>query len=67
MNIARDGFYFLSTPELYRRGMQLNVTWIYSPLPESPRPNYVGKIVRVDTLSQHRCGVAVQLVQPIFA
>ncbi len=47
--------------------MQLNVTWLYSPAPESPRPNYVGKIVRVDTLSQHRCGVAVQLVQPIVS
>ncbi|MCL5287676.1 MAG: hypothetical protein M1453_06750 [Acidobacteria bacterium] len=67
VNIARDGFYFLSSPQLYRRGMQLNVTWIYSPLSDGRRPNYVGKIVRVDPLSAHRCGVAVQLVQPIFA
>ncbi len=67
VNIARDGFYFLSSPALYRRGMQLNVTWIYSPLPDVPHHNYVGKIVRVDALSSQRCGVAVQLVQPIFA
>ena len=67
LNIARDGFYFLSSPALYKRGMQLNVTWIYSSRPESPGSNYVGKIVRVDSLSSHRCGVAVQLVQPIFS
>lgn len=67
LNIARDGFYFLSRPELYRWGMQLNVTWLYSPMPESPRSNYVGKIVRVDSLSRNCCGVAVQLVQPIVS
>jgi hypothetical protein len=65
LNIARDGFYFLSTPELYRRGMQLNVTWLYASLPESRKSNYVGKIVRVDALSRNFAGIAVQLVQPI--
>jgi hypothetical protein len=65
LNIARDGFYFLSSPSLYRRGMQLNVTWLYSALPESRQSNYVGKIVRVEALSRNFSGVAVQLVQPI--
>jgi len=64
-NIARDGFYFLSSPTLYRRGMQLNVTWLYAPVPESRLSNFVGKIVRVDALSRNFSGVAVQLVQPI--
>lgn len=65
LNIARDGFYFLASSALYRRGMQLNVTWLYSSLPESPQSNYVGKIVRVDSLSRNSSGIAVQLVQPI--
>lgn len=64
-NIARDGFYFLSSPALYRRGMQLNVTWLYASVPESRQSNYVGKIVRVDAVSRNFSGVAVQLVQPI--
>ena len=67
VNIARDGFYFLCSHAHYRRGMQLNVTWVYSPLADSPRPNYVGKIVRVDPLDRNCCGIAVHLVQPIFA
>lgn len=65
LNIARDGFYFLSSPALYRRGMQLNMTWLYSSSPESPRPNYVGKIVRVEEVSRNFSGIAVHLVQPI--
>jgi hypothetical protein len=65
LNIARDGVYFLSSPALYRRGMQLNVTWLYASVPESRQSNYVGKIVRVEALSRNFSGVAVQLVQPI--
>jgi len=65
LNIARDGVYFLSSPAWYRRGMKLNVTWLYASAPESRQSNYVGKIVRVESLSRNFSGVAVQLVQPI--
>ncbi len=47
--------------------MQLNVTWLYSSVPESRQSNYVGKIVRVDAVSRDFSGVAVQLVQPIVS
>ena len=65
VNITRDGFYFLSSLASYRRGMQLIVTWLNSASPDNSSIDFIGKIVRIDSCSRNRWGVAVQLVQPI--
>ena len=67
VNIARDGFYFLSSLASYRRGMQLFVTLLSSISSENSSNDFIGKIVRIDSYAQDRRGVAVQLVQPIFS
>jgi hypothetical protein len=65
VNIMRDGFYFFSSLASYRRGMQLIVTWLNSASPDNSSIDFIGKIVRIDSCSRNRWGVAVQLVQPI--
>jgi len=67
VNVARDGLYFLSRSGSYRRGMQLIVIWPHSTLPEGPRFENIGKVLRVDPFTNSLRGVAVQLVQPILS
>ncbi len=61
MNVCRDGIYFPTELPGYRQGMELFVTFPYSDMPGAINLDYLGSVVRVDTLTHGRFGVAVHL------
>ena len=66
-NVSRDGIYFVSHIRTYTEGMRLHVAVPHhSPRNEQDR-EYLGQVVRVDTLHAGRFGVAVQLLSPWLA
>ena len=62
LNASQDGIYFATWREVYYEAMRLFVTYPYSTSAPSVACEYIGQIVRVDRLTDGRCGVAVQLV-----
>jgi PilZ domain len=61
-NVSRDGIYFVSRNNVYREGMRLLVE-VPHHFPHEPQDReYLGQVVRVDTLPDARWGVAVQLL-----
>lgn len=65
LNASRDGVYYASSCQKYRVGMQLRVTFPYSNLAYSRNVDFLGRVVRIDTLSDGRLGVAVDLQMTI--
>ncbi len=61
LNASRDGVYFSTESQAYRIGMQLRVTFPYSNLPHSRNVDFLGRVVRIDTLADGRLGIAVDL------
>lgn len=61
-NVSRDGIYFVSQKASYHEGMRLFVA-VPHHLPHEPQDReYLGQVVRVDTLLEGRFGIAVQLL-----
>jgi hypothetical protein len=61
-NVSRDGIYFVSRLDSYYEGMRLFVA-VPHHLPSEPQDReYLGQVVRVDTLLDARFGIAVQLL-----
>jgi len=63
-NVSKDGIYFVSRIRTYAEGMRLHVTVPHhSPRNEQDR-EYLGQVVRINTLSEGQFGIAVQLLSP---
>jgi hypothetical protein len=61
-NVSRDGIYFVSRIHAYSEGMRLFVA-VPHHAPRDPQDReYLGQVVRVDTLLEGRFGIAVQLL-----
>jgi hypothetical protein len=61
-NVSRDGIYFVSRNNVYREGARLRVA-VPHHFPHEPQDReYLGQVVRVDTLPASRWGIAVQLL-----
>jgi hypothetical protein len=61
-NVSRDGIYFVSRNNVYREGARLLVM-VPHHFPHEPQDReYLGQVVRVDTLPASRWGIAVQLL-----
>jgi|SRR5215471_4355797 len=66
-NVSRDGIYFVSHLENYYEGMRLQVgVPHHAPRNEQDR-EYLGQVVRIDTLLEGRVGIAVQLLSAWMA
>ena len=61
-NVSRDGIYFATTISGYYEGMRLLLV-VPHHTPRSPQDReYLGQVVRVDSLPEVRWGIAVQLL-----
>ena len=61
-NVSRDGIYFVSRMRSYREGMRLFVGVPHHLPSELQDREYLGQVVRVDTLLDDRFGIAVQFL-----
>jgi len=62
VNAHREGIYFVTELNVYKKGLRLFVSMPYSP--HAPGENeYIGEVVRVESLPDGKFGVAVHLVQ----
>jgi hypothetical protein len=62
VNAHREGLFFITELNTYKKGLRLFVTVPYSP--HAPGENdYIGEVVRVETLPDGKFGVAVHLIQ----
>ncbi len=64
LNASRDGVYFASTIPSYKPGMAVVVTFPYSIATER-NVQFFGKVVRIDTFSDGRFGIAIELLVTI--
>jgi hypothetical protein len=62
VNAHREGLFFITELNTYKKGLRLFVTVPYSP--HAPGENdYIGEVVRVENLPDGKFGVAVHLIQ----
>jgi len=64
LNASRDGLYFATEVQSYKVGMSLVVGFPYSHAAERT-VYFLGKVVRIDPLSEGRFGIAVDLVMTV--
>lgn len=64
-NISRDGIYFVSKQTTYYKGLRVFVTFPYHPNSGDLSLEYIGQVVRIDSLGDDRFGVAVQLLMTL--
>ena len=64
LNASRDGLYFASKARSYKVGMSLMVTFPYS-YPAERNVHFLGKVVRVEALSDGSVGVGIELVMTV--
>lgn len=62
VNASSRGVYFTTWCGSYRVGMPLLVTFPCSPVPAVLNVDYLGRVVRLEQLSDGRLGVAVELL-----
>jgi hypothetical protein len=63
VNAHREGLYFITELNVYKKGLRLFVSMPYSP--HTPGENeFIGEVVRVENLPDGKFGVAVHLIQP---
>jgi hypothetical protein len=60
INFNRHGIFFATSGDHYRTGMKLLVAFPYSP--GAICQEYAGEVVRIEKLSDGRCGVAVRFL-----
>jgi hypothetical protein len=65
VNASKDGIYFVSRQENYYKGMRVFVTFPFSSVHDPMNCEYVGEIVRVETLPHGKWGVAVHLLMTV--
>ena len=65
VNASKEGIYFLTRREKYYKGMRVFVTFPFSSPHDPMNSEYVGEIVRVETLPNGKFGVAVNLLMTV--
>jgi hypothetical protein len=63
VNAHREGLFFVTELSAYRKGLRLFVTMPYSPHASPGENEFIGEVVRVESLPDGKFGVAVHLVQ----
>ncbi len=61
LNVCRTGIYFASDRDAYHTDMRLFVTYPYATGPGAINQEYIGRVVRIDSLPDGRRGIAVHL------
>jgi hypothetical protein len=62
VNAHREGVFFITELDSYKKGLRVFITVPYSP--HAPGENdYIGEVVRVETMPDGKFGVAVHLIQ----
>jgi len=61
INASKEGLYFHTRKSNYYKGMRVFVTFPYSSPHDPMNCEYVGEVVRVETLANGRFGVALHL------
>lgn len=61
INASKDGIYFHTRRNNYYKGMRVFVTFPFSSTHDPMNCEYVGEVVRVETLANGRFGVALHL------
>jgi hypothetical protein len=61
LNASCEGLYFVSKIQCYKVGMPVVVAFPHS-LETEPKVHFFGKVVRVERLSDHCLGIAVELL-----
>ena len=64
-NVCRDGIYFFTRSNLYRKGLRLFITFPYSNAPGAINKDYLGEVSRVHPLTSGDYGIAIQLLSSI--
>ena len=62
---SRDGLYFTTWRSSYYKGMRVLVTFPYSPSLQTSHCEYVGEVIWVEEISDHRRGVAVRFLMTL--
>jgi len=64
-NVSRQGIYFHSNRSDYRKGMRLFITFPFTFAQDPMACEYLAEVVRVETVSRERVGVAVHLLMKV--
>jgi hypothetical protein len=64
-NISKNGVYFYTSLQNYRKGMRLFVTYPFTFANDPMKSEYLAEVVRVDEVSHERFGVAIHLLMTI--
>ena len=65
VNASKEGIFFTTRRENYYKGMRVFVTFPFSSAHDPMNCEYVGEIVRVETLPNKKFGVAVHLLMTV--
>ena len=65
VNASRQGIYFTTRRETYYQGMRVFVTFPYTSPQDPMNCEYVGEVVRVETLPNSKFGVAIHLIMSV--
>ena len=65
INASREGVYFSSKRKVYRVGLRLFVTYPYGEAHDPSNREYVGEVVRVETLREGDFRIAIKLLSTI--
>jgi hypothetical protein len=65
VNASKEGIYFISRRQSYYKGMRVFVTFPFSSQHDPMNCEYVGEIVRVETVPNGKFGVAVHLLMTV--
>jgi hypothetical protein len=63
LNLARNGLYISTTAEHYFPGMNVIVTFNFGS-DNSMQQEYIGDVVRLERLEDHKWGVALRILMP---
>jgi len=64
LNVSRSGVYFATTTGHYFPGMNVIVTLNYNSSDDTAQLEYIGDVVRLERLEDHKWGVAVRILMP---
>lgn len=65
INVCRNGVYFPTDRTTYYKEMRLFITFPYNTGHGAINQEYIGRVVRIDTLPGGRLGIAVHLVMTL--
>jgi PilZ domain-containing protein len=63
LNVSRTGLYFATATGHYFPGMNVIVTLNYRS-DDPMQPEYIGDVVRLERLEEHKWGVAIRILMP---